>query len=362
MHVAGVRIDRLRRRWWVVGAAALAAAAVAVVVQPQQSPRYVSESLLLVRSGASPNTPGAATEANRLAVTYSQLIPQDTQVIDRVSRATGVPTRDVEDAVRVVNDPNTSILRVRYVATSSNAAIDGARAVADALAGPTPASPNFNGVGLSRLPDRASKAGGAGSAAPGGLLVGALLGAGLLVAAERFDRRADRADDLASMLRCPVSSLGELTAGSAVAILQRWRALAHDVPAQVAIVPVVAGKQAVSADVVEVLANAASQDPVASGPGERSLAGLALVSTGAPGPAEGGESHAQHADLTVLVVPQGTLVADLRRSLDVLADFGVQPVWALFAEASAMRHAERRSGDATVVAIEIGSAVAPSWS
>lgn len=138
----------LRRRWWVVAASVVGVLAVSLVVNTPAPSSYTGEAVLIVRSGATTNTPGSANEANRLAVTYAELIPQDSQVLDRVSRTLGVPRSAVAQNVIVTNDPNTSILRVQYTSDNSRIAVDGARAMADALAGSSPASTNFAGLGL----------------------------------------------------------------------------------------------------------------------------------------------------------------------------------------------------------------------
>ena len=134
MNVGGFRVSWLRRGWWVIAASVIGVVAVTLVISPPSSTVYTAESVLVIRSGATVNTPGSANEANRLAVTYAELIPQDIQVLERISRSLNVPTDVVEDHLDVVNDPSTSILRIRFTASRASVAVNGSRVAADALA------------------------------------------------------------------------------------------------------------------------------------------------------------------------------------------------------------------------------------
>lgn len=319
----------------------IAATAAAALAQPPTPSRYAAESLLLVRSGASPNTPGAASEANRLAVTYAQLIPQDTQVLDRVARTLGMGKREVERHLTVVNDPNTSILRVRFTADDGQVAINGARTVADALAGATPASANFNGVGLSRLPESAEHHGGAGAAIPVGILFGIGLGFGLLVLWERAAGRIEHVEDVRQLVRVPVSALDELSTEGLHAVLERWRELAMGAPGSVAVVAATPGQRSLTADVVQVLSWSLAAAE-AQGGAHVLADDLRLEPAGAPGGLECAEGVAQRTDLTVLVVVAGTTTRQLEQAVTSLEDFGVVPKWVLFANHRAVANADRR--------------------
>ncbi len=360
MRIGGFRLGWLRRRWWVIAGSILLVTAVSLMLAKPAPTTYTGEAVLIVRSGATTNTPGSANEANRLAVTYSQLIPQDSQVLERVSRTLGIPRSDVEKAVTVSNDANTSILRVRYTTSDSQTAIDGARATADALAGPTPASSNFSGVGLSRLPDTATSNSPSNTTVPIGVILGICLGIVLVIAWERTDGRIDDLQDLEYEVDIPATSLEGLSAEAIVALLERWRSFVDVSPVNVAIVTPETNQRAMSAEVAMVFATTASGDvPVFDGDGRHPLKGITLHSTGAPATLEVGESVVQHADVTVLVVPVGTRVNSLRRSIESLADFGAKPSWALFASDRVLRRARRHHGAGEPLTIDVGTS-APS--
>jgi hypothetical protein len=70
---------------------------------------------------------------------------------------------------------------------------------------------------------------------------------------------------------------------------------------------------------------------------------------GIPGSDRAGEGLAIHSDVSVLVVTKGTRIADLRRTLDVLEQYGVAPVWAVMASAAQARQtSEARTGPRAV--------------
>jgi capsular polysaccharide biosynthesis protein len=350
MRIGGFQMSWLRRRWWVIVGSMVVVTMIGFVLQPGTSSNYTAETVLIVRSGATTNTPGSANEASRLAVTYSQLIGQDTQVLDRVSRALNVPRSDVEKHVTVANDPNTSILRARYSSSSANTAVDGARALADALAGPNPASPNFNGVGLSRLPDKATSSDSTGKTLPLGAFLGLCLGIVLVIALERSGGRIENVEDAESEVGAPGASLERLSSEALVALTARWAELSKSTPARIAVISAAPGYRSVTNDVAEVLHSTLqsldSEDRMTAGVAQP----IVFVPAGAPGTYEAGEAAVHSGAVTVMVVPQGAAIRDVRRSLTFLRDFGTTPQWTLFASERVVQRASaaRTRDDATL--------------
>lgn len=347
MTIAGFRLSWLKRRWWVLVASIIGVSLVSLVIQRPEATTYTSEALLIVRSGATENTPGNANEANRLAVTYSQLIPQDSQVLAAVSETLGVELDDAADSISASNDANTSILRVGYTADNSQTAINGARAVANALIGASPAATNFRGVGLSRLPDTSTRNQGSSSGLPVGIMLGLLLGLVLITALERNNGRIDSIEELERELNCPVTSLQGLSSGAIVGLLQRWQSLARQTrPGQssfnVAVVPGQQGQRAITQEVAVVFAATANMSTEEAA--TRSNLRLALHAAGVPSTWEVGERAVQDSDLSVLAVSQGTKIKELRRCVEALNDFGSKPSWALFASTPVVRRARRHHG------------------
>jgi len=344
MRIGGLRLGWLRRRWWVVAGSIAAVTAVALLAQAPTTGGYTAEAVLIVRSGATTNTPGNANEANRLAVTYSQLIPQDSLVLERAGRTLNVDRSEVQRNSSVVNDPATSILRVRYTAATSEVAVNGARALADALAGVAPVSSNFNGLALSRLPESATRDSRSQADLPAALVAGLCLGLVLVVAWERAQRRIEDAGDLERELDRPVTELQGLSVDAIEALLERWRILAEEVapavsPVNVAIVGCTPGRSALTAEVAKAFVTSGTSGSGGPGPAPEAMG---LLIGGAPGTREVGEAVAQRAQLTVLVVAEGTTGRAVERAVASLANFGVLPAWALFASSTVVRRADKQ--------------------
>ncbi len=382
MTFGGLRLGWLLRRWWVMVAAVLGVVAIALIVAKPAPVTYTAEAVLLVRSGATESQPGSANEANRLAVTYAELVPQDTEVINAVGASLGASRTDVVEGITAKNDDNTSILRVRYTAKSSQTAIAGARAIAASMVGANPIATNFRGVALSNLPDRATKNTPNDTTLPTAMLIGLLLGALLIIAIERSRGRIDAVEDLERELPCPVSTLQGMQAGTISALLKRWSTGNNwlpyastvdirdddagysygmdddgdDASSTIALVTGRKGQRYLTQEVASVFASTARLD------GQLQLDGPVTVrSGGAPGTPEVGERIVDGADMTVLVVAEGTPVSALRSVLTTLVDFGAAPRWALFAPDAVVRRASRHHDkgiDAEAIIDKSQSAVA----
>jgi capsular polysaccharide biosynthesis protein len=326
---------------------------------------YTAEAVLLVQSGAGVNDPGTATEAIRLADTYAQVIPIDTRIQRAVAKALQVSQEDVATAVTAVNPSSTALIRLTYKARDPNLAVRGANAVARAVSGVPPASPSIaSGLTvISSIPTSASSSTrGTASAVP----VGGLLGLGLsilaLIAWERSDARVEDEQTLAHEVNCPASQLGRLTAPSARVLVERWAELTGRSRSRIALIGATAGHEVDVASVASVLAHRAGGErlSVDALPGNRlelssTGADVVLVSGGAPGSAESGETVARSCDVTVVVCLAETKVSDLRAGLNVLEDFGIQPVWGLLVD-----RRKRLVAEAMSIAADGGDRPGPS--
>jgi hypothetical protein len=76
-----------------------------------------------------------------------------------------------------------------------------------------------------------------------------------------------------------------------------------------------------------------------SSPPSLQEAKIVLGLGGIPGSDSAGEGVAIHSDVSVLLVTKGTRIAELRRTLDVLDQYGVAPVWAVMAPTAQARQA-----------------------
>jgi capsular polysaccharide biosynthesis protein len=344
-----------RRGWWLLPAATLLAATAAYWAARPGPPTYTAESTLLVQSGAGINDPGTATEAIRLAGTYALLIPEDTRIQQAISKELGVPPQDVADSLTAFNGSGTALIRLTYETGDPETAVKGVNAAARAVSGVPPASPSIaSGITVvsSVATSASSSTRGMASAVP----VGALLGLGIsilaLMAWERSDARIEDEQALARELDTPASRLDMLSMPSARVLVERWSELATQENPRIALIACAGGAGAEVRAATWVLA----QQVKSSGAriSVRSLAELdlvkdssdvILVAGGAPGPAESGETVARSCGATVVVCLTQTRVSDLRASLTVLDDFGIQPVWGLLVDRRTLRSSDfaRRS-------------------
>lgn len=183
----------LVRRGWIVVFATLAVTAVAWTISESREPAYRAQSVVQVPSGAGPEGPGDATNARNLAATYAAVIASDEGVARHVAGATAIPFAQVFDRISVISHKDTSVLSLRFTASTPEKAIVGARAIQEAV---TSATPLASGVAPGSLqvvstPTRAVDVSPSspGTALPVGLILGFLLGGVLLVAREWTDPR-----------------------------------------------------------------------------------------------------------------------------------------------------------------------------
>jgi capsular polysaccharide biosynthesis protein len=324
---------------------------------------YTAEALVVVPSGAGPHGPGNAQEADKLAVTYAAVIPEDDRVLGRIARTLGVATSVVKRELKVVTEEGTSLIRLRFTDDHRDIAVAGARAAAEAVTSRIQVTPSIapRSVALVRFPATPDKSSRPATTIPIGVVLGLALGLILLVAWERADARTDDVASLEAETGCPAMPFGGLSTGSMTALLRRWETLAGRSAPRIALVAaatnaeratVAAAHRLYAAAELERMpigiedqrAGAAEQarppsrsngtgDPGAapSGAAERGDR-TTLVIGGVPGSDVAGEAVALAADFVVLVASPGTRAVDIRAAVAVLEQFGVSPGWALLAE------------------------------
>lgn len=296
--------------------------------------RWRSEAVVVVSAGSATATPGDAGEANALARTYATLIPEDRRILRRVGAVAGVSAADVGDRIGAVNEFDTSVLRLRFRDDHPGVAVDGIRALALAVTGERPATPRIapRSIRTVDVDDRAERdTVVSDNLIPVAAVLGVLLGLVILVAWDRADPRVDDLQTLSGETFCPASDLDALTADAARALVERWRTLVDARPVRVALVP--AGRRAEAAAAFA----AARLEELAVPAGDR------FEPAYAPGGPSAGERLALSADLPVLVVVRGTRVAELRRTVSVLEQFGTPPRWALLVSRNRVREWQQRS-------------------
>lgn len=373
------RVPWLLRRGWVIVVCVILVVAVAGVASRHQRATYSATSILLVNPGATGASPGGAQEAGALATTYAGLIPNDSAVVSAVASATGLTPSEVSSATTVTVTSGTSILNVRFTASTPTTALRGADAMADAVSGKHPVTATIpsGAVFLMQHPASATRHLTSKSTILGlSVLLGLLLGAVLTIIWERADARFDKPEQVTDELGIPARSSAALSDESALAIMRQWRSLAlHRMGVveghapRVALVPAtpraaasvtslaemlvasaLRGSMRVSASIADARSeDLAPQNPWSSGsdlaegggsrngaqdrelyapPASPSSPDLELLVGGQPG-GEGGEAVSQQAHVTVLVIPVGSRVREVRRVVSLLAELGSLPVWAI---------------------------------
>lgn len=124
-----------RRRGWIVVVCVIAVTAAAVGLASLRSSSATAEATLLVPPSFGATTPGAASEATALAVTYTRAIPADSSIAAAVAKRLGggLDAAAVSDAISVRRDGRTAVLRVSYRAPTAAGATRGARALSRVL-------------------------------------------------------------------------------------------------------------------------------------------------------------------------------------------------------------------------------------
>ena len=200
------RVPRgILRRAWLVALALVAGSAGGWFAGKHAGTSYAAQATVVVRSGSSRSGPGSANDALALATTYAALIPKDQSVLGVAGRTLGVSPNAVGHSLSVTVENGTSILLIDYSAASAGAAINGARAVAGAVASTTPVSLAI-GPGSVAVVSEPTSAHLQGTLHKYGIVIGGLLGLlvglVLLLAAERADPRVDDAAAMATASGC----------------------------------------------------------------------------------------------------------------------------------------------------------------
>jgi hypothetical protein len=177
-----------------------------------------------------PDILGRPSEAQRLASTYAELIPNDVRTLEVVSAAIDRPLNDVRGQVRAAALPESSLIRVTFTFSSREEVSGALDALQQAVTADNPATPAIAPGSLvfvsSEVPEPVG--GAAQAAVPSAVLVAFLFGVFVAVAWSRADPRADSADDVGDVLDGPVF---DLDPSDNVRIGQVFRAIAHNVDA-----------------------------------------------------------------------------------------------------------------------------------
>jgi capsular polysaccharide biosynthesis protein len=319
------------RRAWVIPLTMIAVAGIAFGVNRIRTHEVTAQSVAVVTSNAGPEGPGFATEASKLALTYSTVIAQDQNVIARLARTLGRSTSYVRKHFTVANPTDTAILQLRFRDTDPSTAAAGARAAAEAVAGRRPATGTVGAgsIQIVRLASRPARpADGDLIAIVIGLVLGAGLGLVLVLAWERVDRRVDDTSDALGATGLPSSLLESLTPAAAASLLERWSQLSERRPSRIAIIPVAPDVAAVAPAVAEWLAGAAAAVD-ASGVPESDGRAAYIAGTDVLGTGGSAESYALRSDVRVLLARRGARERDIDAAVGLLHQFGAPADWIL---------------------------------
>jgi capsular polysaccharide biosynthesis protein len=305
----------LRRRWALLLGIPIITVLAAVAFGVGRSQSYTAQSLVVVSSGASTEGPGNANEAITLARTYSEVIPQDTAVLQFVSNKTGLPPSEVKSRILINVRSDTSLLEMNFSDANPKTAVAGATALAQALTplSVTPTVPTGT-VQLVQLPvGNSSGPTSVTKVVLAGFIVGAVLAALVVVLIERIDDRLDDVTDAESILHSPVSSLDALEEDALMSRTSLVRHLAWLTSAnEVWLVPL----GDTSSAELALVADRISADITAKD---------AVLRVGL----DHDRTKPDHTGAVVGVVAFGTTSRSVKRTVNVLAGLGIAPRWGI---------------------------------
>jgi capsular polysaccharide biosynthesis protein len=322
-------LSMLRRRGWLLVVTTAFVAVCAYLVGSARPAAYSAEAVGVVPA----NVQLTPDQANRLALTYAGLIPNDQSIARTAARVLRTTPADVKRRVSAFNDLNTALVRIDYRATSPQGARTGAATVLDAISGPHPVSGNIapNSISVVAEPAKASSSRSGKTLAAVGVILGLALGALLIFTWERMDPRIDDVSQLSGELGCPASSFEAISDPSTAALLERWKSLARQPLAprpqlRVALLPVTSSAERKLPMVAERLSRGLADRTGAMSRGD---AARVLVESGGLGDGSVDVGVAMSADVTIMVVERGTPRAAVRETASILHTFGIAPAWAI---------------------------------
>lgn len=224
------RVPWARRRAWLAAVtvcAGLIGGIGAGLARPASSS---AETLLVVRSGTTAQSPGGAAEAAQLAVTYAALLPKDTAFEEALAARLDTTLSSVRRALSVTAVAGTALFSASYSAPTRAGALAGATAAAKLISSArspgsaiVPRSVAVVSLPLSATPQSPGRKG-----ALAGTLIGLLIALVLVLTLERVDARVDDAADLADSCGCPTATVPD-----GMSIRELASALARVTPDQV---------------------------------------------------------------------------------------------------------------------------------
>lgn len=272
-------------------------------------------------TGSGPGIPSNPDQAQRLARTYAEIIPQSDLLVGEVARLTSLTQTAVKDATSVGNESSTGVIYLRTSGSTPEQALILKDAWASALVRSpvggvvTPGSLEIVSVGTD------VETTGTNSVGSGlfGAAAGLVLGLGLVWLLKQTNPRLWDLRDLHAALSAPVTPSDESGAAALTAWLQR-----NKMPDRPVEVLVIGGSSApphkVDGFAAAIEAASKSQDRATSTGVDVSRGG-SLSKRWVPSP------DAMSADLVVLCVRQGSTSRALRRDLAVLGESGLGADW-----------------------------------
>jgi len=225
------------RRGWILLLAMVAGALGGHVAGARHAPSYTAQATLVIPAATGSQGPGDANDAAALAISYATFIPQDRAILDSAARRLGVSSSVFDAGVSITAESGTSVMLLKYATGDANDAIRGARALALSIADTPPAGSGVatGSVDVVKLPTSASSTVTIKKyATPVGALLGLIVGAICVTAAERADPRIDDEQQLVLAADCPAN---EVPGPIPLAELARGIALHRDEDGPVTVLP-----------------------------------------------------------------------------------------------------------------------------
>lgn len=324
----------LRRRGWLVAIGVFAGCLGGLYTSSKAVSVYTASSVMVVHANGATAAASTANGAEALAVTYAALIPDDQALIRRAAAKLGMTDTAIAHSLAVQAESGTSLVDIRFSATSPAVAERGANDVARLLSSVRPPGRAIAGgsVAMVASADAASPTGTLHKyGLPLGVLGGLVVGAGAALVAERTDRRIDDLDAFGSASGCLATVVpGGLTAAELARSLQRSG------DEFVTVVPVRDEQR----DAANGLACAVREAwPSATGPG--AAAGAIPEIAVSPPFADVPQAVTSATGQIVLVVGAGEKAVAVREVVERLRLLGCGPAWAVLVPSAQSRSGGR---------------------
>jgi hypothetical protein len=291
-----------------------------VIPSSQDRASAAQEADSATTSTSTPDPIGRPTEAIRLAQSYAELIPNDSNTIEAVATATDQLSEDVRGKITAAAIPESALIQLEFVAPSVDQSTDGIQALEAALTSDSPTNdaiaPGSLVLVSSDGPDEVSS--NSNLLVPSAVVLGFIFGGFLAVVWSRSIGRIDAPSDLDGEVEVPVMEVDADEPGPLVnAMVRGWTRGEPGRQIRLGLI----GVSELSSERAQVMALSDFKE-LESGPVASVVAGSMEGTTGL--------EAASASDAVALVVAAGDRLDAFRRTFDALGQLGAPVATVLF--------------------------------